>query len=74
MVRKALIKTRVHRVRRCLVHPRVGDMGDYVAQLCSGVWCQVSATEFDPLRRSRSSNGLYFTGVGLQLHPNQCSG
>jgi hypothetical protein len=40
MVRKALIKTRVHRVRLCLVHPRVGDMGDYVAQLCSGVWCQ----------------------------------
>ena len=51
-------------------------MGDYVCQQCSGVppeADQVSATEFDPLSRSRSLNGLSFTGVGLQLQPNQYS-
>jgi len=36
--------------------------------------CQVSATEFDPLFRCRSWNGLSFTGVGLQLQAIQCSG
>jgi len=36
--------------------------------------CQVSATEADPLGRSRSWNGLSFTSVDLQLLPNQCSG
>jgi len=40
----------------------------------SGFGCQVSATEVDPLGRSRSWSRLSFIGVGLQLQPNQCSG
>jgi hypothetical protein len=61
MVRKALIKTRVHGVRLCLVHPRVGDMGDYVAQLCSGVWCQVSGV------RCQQPNSTRCVGVAHQM-------
>ena len=39
----------------------------------SGFGCQVSATEFDPLCRSRSLNGQSFTRVGLQFLTNWCS-
>ena len=39
----------------------------------SGFGCQVSATKFGPLCRSRLWNGLSLTSVGLQMQPNRCS-
>jgi hypothetical protein len=48
-------------------------MGTSVYQQCSGFRCQVSATKFDPLCRSRSRKEISFSGVGIQLQPNQRS-